>query len=256
MHQAEKANLNQANRATEVARIIEAVKDKTIPLASEDRLAIIKILPMFDITTDIAREIVGLAEALNPEHRGRVIGTARIAMRPEFDDKDNVDLFDRLADMMVSLRTDGDTSQSMLLLTEIRRIPESARLTRFDRLAPLSKTIQDEQKKAESISSIALAIRKLPSAAMMDRFTTYADETQSIQSDKAKATAAARLAHCILDLPGSNKRDAFDKLVSIARSINESNDKERVVSALRQVSSALPQEERDAALSCLATELC
>jgi hypothetical protein len=239
IHLAKNAWREMATAPTVLEEVIAAAKDPAIPLTSKQRLGIINNLRQEFVTTNSARAVVELTEALNPEHQGKAVRSASYVLLPKFG-ADNLELFDRLADIVVTLQSDKDKSLGMHLLRFIHTIPASERLTRFDRLASLSETIGNEQVKGHSITDIAAAIRNLPSPAMNDRFTKYADVSHSIQDDAAKATAATALSHCIWDLPQNDKRDALNRLDLIARSIDDAAAKEPVVRALRTARFALP----------------
>lgn len=250
VHRAENAYRNWDTTHTVFEEVVAAAKDQAVPLTSEQRLRVIISLPKTPVTLNSAIAVVELVEELNTEHQGNAVDEASYVLQSDFG-AHNMELFDRFADIAVSLRSDEGKSQGMRLLTQINGIAESERLARFDRLAPLCETIGSEQAKAKSIQSIAYAIRFLPLAVLNDRFTRYADVADSIQDADAKATAAAALTHITWQLPQDARRNAFDRLVSIARSIDDADAKKRIVLALRQASYALPPNERNVALASL-----
>jgi len=263
--QAKNARRKLDTAPTVLEKVIEAAADPDIGLTSEQRLDLIKILgEIFDagneelvtlakfVTRDGATAVVKLVKELRSEHKGEGLCYASQVLEAKHDDQ-NCELFDDFADIATSFKSDTDKGCGMFLLNYIYTIPKSARLERFDRLAPLSETMVDEQEKAESIMKIAYAIRYLPSKKKYERFVKYADVMQCMKDGSAKAEAFCELCLCISSIPETVQRKAIEKLVLIAGSFNDERRKRRVLGLLSDAIEKLPEDERSAVRALLPT---
>jgi hypothetical protein len=216
-------------------------------LTSKDRLAIIQSLRKEFLTPDAIKELVGMAEALNYDHRGKAVFFAMGALRLNFDiDNSEIfsEIFDRLATLVETFQTDEEKKHGLTLLQRLWLIQDpTQRLPRFERLAPLSTTIESEREKAESFYSIRCGINSLSLQHRDDQFHEYVDVARSIQDADAKATAISYLAHCINSLTPDKKKNGVETLLELARSIEDNSARQIVMDPLRDAVYGMPARE-------------
>jgi len=249
---AQTARNTPATAGAVLEQVVASALGRTVRLTSNQRMAIIKTLqPQYLAGRNITTAVVALVATLDPEHQGEAVRYASNLFKLNTSDDvgyDNIEPFDKLAEIVVSMRSDEDKSLGLCMLHCLGTIPIQERALRFDIVASVIDGIMNEQAKAKGLHHIVTAMNQLPPPEMRDRFLSYASVVQSLQDDRRKARISEGMAAGIGALSPNDRRSAFDRVVSIAGSIDDAGDKRLVFSALRRAHQYLPPEEHAAPL--------